>query len=183
MRIISGKYRGKLLKSPDDDRVRPTTDMVKEGVFNIIQFRIADSNVLDLFAGSGAIGAEMLSRGALKVYAVDCDKNSIATIKNNLSMFDHGDYEIINADYRQALTVLQGKQFDIIYLDPPYHMLIIDEVLALIDQYDLLMESGIVIYESLTKTNQKSDAKAFRLIKSRRYGTVTIDIYERDCVS
>lgn len=181
MRIISGKYRGKVLKSPDDDRVRPTTGMVKEGVFNIIQFRTADSKVLDLFAGSGAIGAEMLSRGARKVYAVDCDKFSIATIKDNLSIFDSGDYEIINADYKQAVAALRGKQFDIIYIDPPYRMLIIDEALALIEQYNLLAPSGIVIYESLSKTNQKSEVKTFRLAKSRRYGTVTIDIYEREC--
>lgn len=177
MRIISGKYRGKKLNSPQDYRVRPTSDMVKEGVFNIIQFKVKESCVLDLFAGSGAIGAEMLSRGARKVYLADCDKDSLAIVKSNFNIFNSHDYEILHSDYKDTIKNLQGIKFDIIYVDPPYEMLIIDEILRLILQYDLLLPDGIVVYESLFETNQKSIVKGFQLTKSRKYGTVAVDIY------
>lgn len=178
MRIISGNYRGKILNSPKDNRVRPTSDMVKEGVFNIIQFKVLGSCVLDLFAGSGAIGAEMLSRGAYKVYLADCDQDSLAIVKSNFKVFDSNDFTIMHSDYKDTLKVLKGIKFDIIYVDPPYEMLIIDDVLRLILQYDLLRSNGIVIYESLFETNRKSSLKDFQLAKSRKYGTVAIDIYE-----
>ena len=123
MRVISGKSRGKKLISLDGDNTRPTLDRVKEALFNIIQFQVQDAVVLDLFAGTGALGIEALSRGAKE--AIFCDKvpEAIKVIKQNIINTNNLDKTIIiNKDYKDALENIskQKKKFDIIFLDPPY---------------------------------------------------------------
>lgn len=176
MRIISGKYRGKKLLSPKGDRVRPTTDMVKENVFNLLTRDINDSSFLDLFAGSGAIGIEAISRGAKRVVFVDKDRESMEYVRRNLSLIDER-AETMTSDYLSAINKLKGDKFDIIYVDAPYDMHILDEVLEAVKVNNILIDNGQVIYESLAKTNQKSGLSDYELVKSRRYGSVVIDIY------
>ena len=123
MRVISGKSRGKKLISLDGDNTRPTLDRVKEALFNIIQFQVQDAVVLDLFAGTGALGIEALSRGAKE--AIFCDKvpEAVKVIKQNVINTNNLDKAIIiNKDYKNALENVskQNKKFDIIFLDPPY---------------------------------------------------------------
>lgn len=176
MRIISGKYRGKKLLSPKDDRVRPTTDMVKENVFNLLGGDVVDSSFLDLFAGSGAIGIEAISRGAKRVVFVDKDRESMEYVRRNLTLIGEN-AETMTSNYLSAITKLKGNKFDIIYVDAPYDMHIIDDVLTAVKTHNLLDENGQVIYESLAKTNQKSGLIDYELAKSRKYGSVVIDIY------
>lgn len=176
MRIISGKYRGKKLLSPKDDRVRPTTDMVKENVFNLLGGDVADSSFLDLFAGSGAIGIEAISRGAKRVVFVDKDRESMEYVRRNLSLIGES-AETMTSNYLSAINKLNGDKFDIIYVDAPYDMHIIDDVLTAIKSNDILTLNGQVLYESLAKTNQKSGLTDYELAKSRKYGSVVIDIY------
>ena len=123
MRIIAGKYKAKRLNSPKTDLTRPTLDRVKEALFNIIQFQVQDAVVLDLFAGTGALGIEALSRGAKE--AIFCDKvpEAVKVIKQNVINTNNLDKAIIiNKDYKNALENVskQNKKFDIIFLDPPY---------------------------------------------------------------
>lgn len=176
MRIISGKYRGKKLLSPKDDRVRPTTDMVKENVFNLLGGDVVDSSFLDLFAGSGAIGIEAISRGAKRVVFVDKDRESMDYVRRNLTLIGES-AETMTSNYLSAINRLKGNKFDIIYVDAPYDMHIIDDVLTAIKSNEILTLNGQVIYESLAKTNQKSELTDYELAKSRKYGSVIIDIY------
>lgn len=176
MRVISGKYRGKKLLSPKDDKVRPTTDMVKENVFNLLGGDIVDSSFLDLFAGSGAIGIEAISRGAKRVVFVDKDRESMDYVRRNLALINES-AETMTSDYLTAITKLKGNKFDIIYVDAPYNLHILDDVLKAVKANNILAYNGQVIYESLAKTNQKSGLTDYELVKSRKYGSVVIDIY------
>lgn len=176
MRIISGKYRGKKLLSPKDERVRPTTDMVKENVFNLLPRDFQDLTFLDLFAGSGAIGIEAISRGAKRVVFVDRDRESMEYVRRNLTLIGEK-AETMTSDYLSAISKLKGSKFDIIYIDAPYNMMIIDEVLTAVKANALISDNGLVVYESLAKTNQKSGLNDYELMKSRKYGSVIIDIY------
>ena len=117
MRIISGKYRGKKLKEFELDSTRPTTDRVKESIFNLIQFEVVDAVVLDLFSGTGALGVEAISRGAKKTYLVDSNKQAISIIKENLKNMTE-DFVVENKDYLEFLSTTKEK-FDVVLLDPP----------------------------------------------------------------
>ena len=118
MRIVSGKYRGKILKEFDFITTKPTTDRVKESIFNLIQFDVANACVLDLFAGTGALGIEAISRGAKHVIFVDNNSQAIKLINENLKGIE-GEYYVDQADYKTFLNKIQIK-FDIVLLDPPY---------------------------------------------------------------
>ncbi len=151
MRVISGKYRGSKLFSPDDNRVRPTTDRVKESIFNILcnKATVENANVLDLFAGSGALGIETLSRGARHVTFIDKDKDSVKLVLANLTKInaDSACFDVYNVEYEFALKKLSGKKFDIVFVDPPYALKIEKKVIDLILKYELLNENGIIVVE------------------------------------
>lgn len=173
MRIVSGKYRGRKLLSPQDDKVRPTSDMVKEAIFSSIQFDIAQSNFLDLFAGSGAMGIEALSRGANYVYFVDFSRESIALIKENLKIIKENNFEVINKDYKDAIYYLKNKIFDYIFIDPPYKMDNINEILALLKDNKLVDESTIIIYEKKYNLNIEY-SEIFEIIKTKKYSKTEV---------
>lgn len=175
MRIISGKYKGARLFSPVDDRVRPTTDRIKESVFNIItsRMRLSEATVLDLFAGSGALGLEACSRGAGKVVFVDHDKDSIKLVKDNIAKIRLPDaqYEIYFTEYATALKKLAGRNFDLIFLDPPYASDAAEKALALIEKYNLLSDGGIVVVEH--DKDKTFDSGSF-LSDCRRMGNTSV---------
>ena len=146
MRVIAGKYKGRKLFSPEDSSVRPTTDKVKEACFSILTNDIYDARVLDLFAGSGGLGIEALSRGASYCLFADASRKSLNLVKQNL---DHCKVEeetrIAAGDYSKVLKSLAGRiedgreePFDIILLDPPYDAGFLDEVFRLIAEGDIL---------------------------------------------
>lgn len=178
MRIVGGKYRSRLLITPKDEKVRPTSDITREAVFNILQTMINDAIFLDLFAGSGAMGIEAISRGAKEVFFCDNDKNSIALVKTNLQAINE-EGTIIFRDYKSCLSELNGKKFDIIYIDPPYTDKCIKECLKLILENGLLSKSGYVIYESLANKDEKVTIDGFVIAKQKKYGKVMIDVYEQ----
>lgn len=161
MRVISGKYRGAKLYSPLDDRVRPTTDRIKESVFNILSncIRFYDAKALDLFSGSGALGVEMLSRGAGYVAFVDHDRDSIKLTQANLEKIKapKESYGIFPVEYDFALKKLAGAKMDVIFVDPPYALKIESRVLDLICEYDVLAENGIVVVEHDCKNVVEND--------------------------
>ncbi len=145
MRVIAGKYRGKRLISPSDDKVRPTTDRIKETVFNVLQFKVEGAKVLDLFSGSGALGIECLSRGAESVVFADKSPASVELTKKNLQGVD-GDYRVICADFLGTLNSLGGK-FDLIFLDPPYDTNLGEIAIEVIVKKDMLSDDGVIYFE------------------------------------
>ena len=171
MRVISGKYRGKNLIGFDIEGTRPTMDRVKESLFAMIQNKINNSVVLDLFAGSGSLGIEALSNGAKEAYFVDNNIELINIIKKNTVGMEN--VNIIKSDYRDALSNFKIK-FDIIFLDPPYKLNLINDCLDKIIKYDLLSDNGIVICEYENEEINTS----LELIKNKSYGSKNIKIFK-----
>ncbi len=178
MRIISGNRRGHKLVGFEGDRIRPTTDRVKESVFNLIQGYIADSKVLDLFAGSGALGFEAMSRGALGVVFVDADKASVEVVKKNAASLNFGDgVRILNMTYQDYFRTSR-ESFDIIFLDPPYNKGFIEPVLADIVENDRLESGGIIVLES-DDTDMHCEFDGLSVLKQKKYGRSYITVYQR----
>ena len=177
MRVISGKYKGRVLEGFNLDGTRPTMDRVKESLFGMIQDYIDSSVVLDLFAGSGNLGIEALSEGASYVYFVDKNKKAINIINNNISKLGDKNTSVINSDYKDALKNLKDKKFDLIFLDPPYNTNYIEESIKLIDMYDLI-DDGLIICES-DSLDKIIYSDKYTSVKSKKYGDKYIVILKK----
>lgn len=156
LRVIAGKARHIILKTPKGLHTRPTTDRIKETLFNIMQCLIPDSIFLDLYSGSGAIGIEALSRGAKRAIFVEKDRQACKCIQENLIATKLiGQAQILQMDVAQALRVLEGKkeQITMVFLDPPYERGLEEKTLAALDQFDCLQEEAVVIVEASQKTD------------------------------
>ena len=177
MRIISGTRRGHKLLEFDGGDVRPTTDRVKEAVFNLIQGFIADAVCLDMFAGSGALSFEAISRGAKKAVIIDKDRRSIDIIRKNADALAFTEKcDIINASCFDYLKTARGK-FDIIFLDPPYNKGFIEPALKAVTDGDFLAEDGIIVLES-DNTDFRAETEALCAYKQRKYGRTYITVYK-----
>lgn len=180
MRIITGKHRGRKLISPKHEGVRPTSDRIKESVFNIISDKLEGAVVLDLFAGSGNLGFEALSRGALESYFVDNSKDSIKVVSDNAKMLKENP-KIMLADHNVALLKFYKKklQFDLIFIDPPYNCLLAEFAINKIKEFNLLKEGGMIVWESLTALNKlKKYNSPYEIIDSRNYGETRVDFFK-----
>lgn len=175
MRVISGKYKGKNLIGFDIDGTRPTMDRIKESLFASIQNYIKDSSVLDLFAGSGSLAIEALSNGASSIYMVDNNVELINIIKKNTLGMDN--VHILKSDYKDALNMYKNSniKFDIIFLDPPYKLNLINDCLDKIYNYNLLNNDGIVVCEY---ENEDVKTTNFDLYKSKKYGSKIVTIFK-----
>lgn len=179
MRVISGKARGTKLSSIESLSTRPTLDRVKESLFNIIQNNLKGAVVLDLFAGSGQLGIEALSRGADKAYLCDINRDAVKMIKQNLEKTKLKDKAVvINEDYKKALRTLNtNEKFDIIFIDPPYKEdIAVDSIIDIIHE-SKLKENGIMIIETdeierdLREINEIENIK---IIDQRKYGRASL---------
>ena len=173
MRVISGKYRGRVINIPKDDRIRPTMDRIKETVFNVIQGYIEGARVLDLFAGTGNLGIEANSRYAKEVVFVDNHPDSINLINKNLYNME-GNISVVKSDY---LLYLQSvtKPFDVIFVDAPYHCLLGERAVNFIIERDLLEEGGVLCYEHDTKEKPSITLPANYVYRVKEMGNVTFD--------
>lgn len=178
MRVITGTARGKKLINPIGSNIRPTSDMVKEAIFNIIQFDIEGKNVLDLFGGTGQMGIETLSRGAKSAVIVDQSKAALKLIRENLKLSGLQGGIAVQAN---ALSYLErpGK-FDIIFIDPPYNDPILQKALQKIVKFDKLNDGGIIICEG--PAEEEPGELDFPYIKTRsyKYSKVRITLYKRE---
>ncbi len=150
MRVIAGKYKGRALKGPKHEGLRPTADRIKEALFNIISPEIGEADFLDLFAGSGAIGIEALSRNARMVVFADASPASIQLLKSNTHFLDPKDhFRIIQLPVERTLAILAKESitFDLIFLDPPFQAGLLPKTIELILNYQLLKEHGVLIIE------------------------------------
>lgn len=175
MRVISGQKRGKKLETLKGDAVRPTTDKVKESVFNIIQFDVVGSNFLDLFAGSGQIGIEALSRGARQATFVDASKDSINVVKRNLVSADLSENAVVMLSDALRFLKTTGEKFDIAFLDPPYNSNLLNNVLLLMP--NVMKENGIIICEYSIGEDLPDNFADFWLSKTYRYGKIALSVY------
>ena len=177
MRIIGGKTRGTKLYTLEGLTTRPTLDRVKESIFNIIQQDILDAEVLDLFSGSGAIGLEMLSRGAKKAIVCDKSKQAIEIINKNIEKTHMQEYvKIYNMDYEKCLEENKNQVFDFIYLDPPYNTNFIEKSLEIIIQYKMLKKDGTIILETDDENRILDKIKNMDVIikDKRKYGRASV---------
>lgn len=178
MRVITGSARGRKLSAPQGLDVRPTVDRVKEGIFSAIQFDIEGRRVLDLFAGSGQMGIEALSRGAASAVFVDHSKQALDCVKSNLravALVDRA--KVISGDYADYLRTTQ-EQFDLVFLDPPYRQQLIEAAMPLV--YRRLSEYGIVVCETAADENLPDTFEQLICHKRYRYGKVSVCIYRPD---
>jgi 16S rRNA (guanine966-N2)-methyltransferase len=170
MRVAGGNKKGQRLKVPGKG-IRPTKSIVREAIFNIIRNRIKGTKILDIFAGSGALGIESLSRGA--AHCVFIEKR-IKTLTENIEKMLLNDHaEIIRSDYRTGLIRIKKRNFDIIFLDPPYHENHINRALALIFSHKLLCNDGMIIAEH--SPNKHIDLpNGLMIFKKKRYGDTAV---------
>ena len=177
MRIISGKYKGRVLKGYTLKGTRPTMDRVKESLFATINNYINNSVCLDLFAGSGNLGIESLSMNAREVIFVDKEYMACKTIKSNLEMLNV-EATVLNMDYLKALEKLYPKKFDIIFLDPPYKTDYLDKSLKKIEELNILNKDAIVVLESDDLEKLKFD-NYYIEVKTKKYGDKYIRILKK----
>lgn len=176
MRIVAGRYRGRKLTPPSDDSVRPTTDRIKETVFNILQWDVEGARVLDLFAGSGALGIECLSRGAAEVVFADKSPASVALIRQNLKGIE-GSYRVLTADFTGVLRSGEDK-FDLIFIDPPYKSGLGE--LAVDAAFDLgrVAEGGTVVYEHSSELPFRCAREDLK-VRTKVMGSVTVEFIRK----
>lgn len=175
MRIISGSKRGaKLLSLPGDD-TRPTTDRVKESLFNIIQWEINGAAVLDLFAGSGGLGLEALSRGARYALFADSNPAAVNVINSNIAKLGFEENsQVVCSDFRTVLN--ETVKYDIIFLDPPYASDFIEQSLSQIEQNGTLAQGGVIVCETLK--DKLFDTYGFAVRKEAVYGITKLVFLE-----
>ncbi|MBI5893220.1 MAG: 16S rRNA (guanine(966)-N(2))-methyltransferase RsmD [Deltaproteobacteria bacterium] len=180
MRIVAGSAKGRRLCAIKGFSIRPTSDKVREAVFNILGREFHYKNVLDLFAGTGAMGIEALSRGAEHAVFVDKDSSSVRIIKKNLCICNFLEKaKVFETDVIHALNLLSKNKgrFDLIFIDPPYQTGLTEITLEMIDKNELLTDEGMIVSEISKRT--KVDAKLERLCKfdTRQYGDTVVEFY------
>ena len=172
MRIVAGKYRGRVLQEFRGMDIRPTADRVKESVFQILTPYFQGARVLDLFAGSGALGIESLSRGAAEAVFNDSSKESLKVCRANLQKVGER-AAVYNLDYKSCLRSVSGK-FRLIFCDPPYRMECLAEILALVKERGLLEEGGLVVFEG---EREESAPEGWEAADVRRYGRTRVTFF------
>lgn len=184
MRIISGTARGTKLYTLEGSNTRPTLDRVKEPLFSILQTRIKNATVLDLFSGSGALALESLSRGAKKAILCDCSPKAIEVIKKNIAKTHFEEKtQLICKDYKKCLNNIEEK-LDLIFIDPPYEANIAVKAVEIIMDKDLLAEYGLVILETDDAERELEQIKKLKnninVLDLRTYGRVKLILLNRE---
>ena len=180
MRVIAGIYKGFKLQSFPGKEIRPTPGRIREAIFDIISAEIVGAEFLDLFAGTGAVGIEAISRGAKNVTFVEIDNKAIALIKRNLQKISKDNlFTIIKSDYLRAIRFLNVKQkrFDIVFLDPPYNKNYFLKTLHEIDRNVIIKEGGLIIVQHPADLVVKYDFENIFYFKEKKYGNSKITIF------
>ena len=181
LRVITGDARGRRLRSVEGTDTRPTTDRTKESVFNAIQFDIEGRRVLDLFAGTGQLGIEALSRGARDAVFIDSAAAAVRVVRENLNSVRYETRaEVIQGDARSVLSRFPENRFGLIFLDPPYEAGLIGEALRKIMERRLLCEGGLIVCETLKEETLPPCVNGFRTVREYVYGKSRITLLTRD---
>ena len=183
MRVITGKARGVQLKTPNGMKTRPTTDRVKEALFSIIHFDIPGASVLDLFAGTGQLGIEALSRGASDAVFVDLQEDACSLVKENLKRTKlQGSAQVIKSEYALFLRNCR-KKFGIIFLDPPYSEEFLEKSLNLITEIDILQSGGIIVTERPLDKELFWEHPGYSRSRDYKYGKILLTIFRKEIVN
>ena len=180
MRVITGKAKGVALKTPDGQLTRPTADRVKEATFSVIQFDIPGATVLDLFGGTGQLGIEALSRGAKRAVFVDQREDACALIRENLrrtKMVQEG--TVVRSDYEAYLRKCR-ESFDIIFLDPPYAEVFLENALKIITEIDILRYGGIIVTERPLGKDLPWEFEGYVRSRDYKYGKTLVTLYRKE---
>ena len=171
MRIVSGKFKNKIVNTLETKELRPTLSKIRESIFDVLQEKVVDSVWLDLFAGSGLVGIEAASRSAKEIIFVEKNPKHFKLLKQNLSSFNF-EYKVYLNDALRALKYFDEEQFDVIFLDPPYEMGCIQKVLPIIAEKNILKNNGFIIIECTKNENFDDLIKniGFEKIKEKIYG-------------
>ena len=180
MRVITGKARGVVLKTPEGVQTRPTTDRVKEALFSIIQFDLPGAKVLDLFGGTGQLGIEALSRGAAEAVFVDAREDACRLIRENLrrTKLEQGT-KVVRSDYMDYLKRCREK-FGIILLDPPYAEIFLENSLKMITEIDILQSGGIIVAERPVGKDLPWDFPGYGRSRDYKYGSTLLTLYRKN---
>ena len=182
MRVIGGTYGGRRLRSIDGSGVRPTSDRLRETLFNILAPRIADSRFLDICAGSGAVGIEALSRGAREATLIEKSRRACSAIEANLTSLGIEGTSIVNRDAQSALKRLDENQqrFDVVFFDPPYASEIYAQVMETLGATGLVAERGIVVVEYRTKDRPQEEYGELKIYREVKQGESALAFYARE---
>ena len=180
MRVITGSARGVRLKTPKGEKTRPTADRVKEAVFSVIQFETQGGRFLDLFAGTGQMGIEALSRGASHAVFVDEWRDACRLVKENLKLANLSDKAVVVQDHYLSYLNRCRETFDIIFLDPPYADIFLENALKKISEIDILSERGIIICERPAEKQLDFEINGLLRCKDYRYGKTWITLFRKD---
>lgn len=182
MRVISGERKGIALKAVPGKGTRPTTDKVKESIFNMLGQYFSQGVCLDLFAGSGGLGIEALSRGMEKAIFIDRDGQALATIKENLRVTKYEEQsDVFRNDYKQALRALKNRevQFDLVFLDPPYKDGTIEGIISYLDTNNMVKVNGFIVTEHHKSRPLQQEIGNFQQVKYENYGICSVQIYKK----
>lgn len=181
MRINAGKYRNHNIFITNLETTRETSDKVRQAIFNLIGQFFDGGVALDLFAGSGAMGLEAYSRGISHIYLNDINKSALDICKKNADKLKcTNDITFYNLDYIDCIKTLEGKNIDVIFLDPPYKMTNVDEIISFIDKYKLQQKDGIISFEMDKNTKCNDFIGNYSLIKDRTYGIKRVCIFKKE---
>lgn len=179
MRVITGSARGVRLKTPDGMKTRPTAERVKEALFSAIQFEVQGARFLDLFAGTGQMGIEALSRGAQFAVFVDEWKSACNLVKENLQLTKLSDRaRVVNLDYLSYLKSCK-ETFDIVFLDPPYAEIFLENALNKISEIDILSDRGIIICERPAEKQLDLEIPGLLRYKDYKYGKTWVTVFRK----
>jgi 16S rRNA (guanine(966)-N(2))-methyltransferase RsmD len=181
MRIIAGKYRGSKLNTLEGLKTRPTLDGTKEAIFSSLGGYIPGFVVLDIFGGSGALSLESLSRGAVKAYIIDNNIDAINIIKSNAAKLKVGNELVVyHAEYKNVLEKMKHMKFDLVFIDPPFRMKVIDEIINFLVDNDMIAEEGYIMAEYPMEDVVEKQYDGFNVKLCRRYSSSEVLILEKE---
>lgn len=183
MRIIAGAYKGRRLATPRGETTRPTADQVRIALLDTLTPWLPEARVLDLFAGAGAVGLEALSRGAVHATFVERDARAVQALRANVTTLGvEREARIVRDDVRRAVRMLwrEGKQFDVVFLDPPYAGDDVVTTLEALGGVELLADGAVVVAQHLTKRAPAAAVGGLTAFRARRFGETTLTFFRRD---
>jgi 16S rRNA (guanine966-N2)-methyltransferase len=179
MKITGGEARGRIVPSPAGRKVRPTSSKMRQALFNILNTRIDNADFLDVFAGSGLMGIEALSRGAAHLIAVDEDRVLASNIQAVARSMGY-DAKVITGDFRRVIPNMGGQEFDIIFADPPYGTDFGSLTVALVEEHQLLNDGGILVVEHSVRNCPECVGPVLKRADYRRYGESAFSFFTRE---
>ncbi|RKY37940.1 MAG: 16S rRNA (guanine(966)-N(2))-methyltransferase RsmD [Candidatus Omnitrophota bacterium] len=176
--VISGKFKKARIYVPKRVNIKPTASVVRRAIFDYLGEWVEDKNVLDLYAGTGALGVEALSRGARAAVFVEIDRRCINSLRRTLNGLRNVNFEIVPLSVFQALPLLTGRKFDLVFLDPPYGMKLVKSTLMEMEECDIVKNNSIIVAEHHKKEIFADRIGIFRLKLQKKYGETVISIFE-----